>query len=328
VVELEGAGVSPQGGIAVITRLSHVTILVHDQDEALRFYTEKLGFEKRSDVAFGPGMRWLTVAPAGQSDLEIVLQKPDPAMHGEESAQQMQEMVGRGTTWVFECDDCRATYATLRERGVEFQSELREEPYGIEAVFVDLYGNSFSLLQPSPPRESGADANAETAERTGMKAALIAALRDDRAALDVVLKEISEARMTEPDATGHWSVKDVLAHIAVGEEWAAEQIERATRGGPPPSAERLQTLGEEGWFDNEFRNTHYYEQNKDRPLADVRAWSRETHERLLAAIEAAPEAALAEPDWWTGGRPLGQSVTTVHGMEHAQELRAWLAQES
>src|SRR5260370_22433278 len=119
----------------MITRLTHVTVLVHDQDEALRFYTEKLGFEKRFDVAFGPGARWLTVAPIGQTDVEIVLQKPDPAMHGDEDARQMTEAIGRGTTWDFTCDDCRATHAALRERGVEFQSEPQEQPYDVEAVF-------------------------------------------------------------------------------------------------------------------------------------------------------------------------------------------------
>src|SRR6185437_442581 len=89
----------------MITRLARVTIYVHDQDEALAFYTEKLGLEKRSDVTFGPGARWLTVAPAGQTDFEILLQSPVPAMHGEEFAQKISERVGQGTTWVFFTDD-------------------------------------------------------------------------------------------------------------------------------------------------------------------------------------------------------------------------------
>ena len=138
----------------MITRLARVTIYVHDQDEALRFYTEKLGLEKRSDVAFGPGARWLTVAPAGQTDFEILLQAPVPAMHGEEFAQKISERVGQGTTWVFFTDNCRADYETLKGRGVSFSSEPQEQPYGVEAVFQDLYGNSFSLLQPAATPEA------------------------------------------------------------------------------------------------------------------------------------------------------------------------------
>ena len=133
----------------MITRLARVTIYVHNQDEALAFYTEKLGLEKRSDVTFGPGARWLTVAPTGQTDFEILLQSPVPAMHGEEFAQKISERVGQGTTWVFFTDDCRADYATLKGRGVSFSSAPQEQPYGVEAVFQDLYGNSFSLLQPA-----------------------------------------------------------------------------------------------------------------------------------------------------------------------------------
>lgn len=134
----------------MITRLARVTIYVRDQEEALRFYTEQLGLEVRSDVQFGPGARWLTIAPIGQTDIEIVLQEPVPAMHGEVFAQKITERVGQGTTWVFATDDCRADYETLKGRGVTFSSPPQEQPYGVEAVFQDLYGNSFSLLQPTP----------------------------------------------------------------------------------------------------------------------------------------------------------------------------------
>ena len=134
----------------MITRLIRVTILVRDQDEAVRFYTEKLGLEKRADVTFGPGARWLTVAPQGQTELEIVLQQPAVALHGEEGAEQLLARVGQGTTWVFSTDDCRATYERLRARGVKFISPPQEQMYGVEALFEDLYGNRFSLLSPKP----------------------------------------------------------------------------------------------------------------------------------------------------------------------------------
>ncbi len=133
----------------MITRRARVTIYVHSQDDALRFYTEQLGLEKRSDVRFGPGARWLTVVPAGQTDFEILLQEPVPAMHGEEFARTISERVGQSSTWVFFSDDCRADYETLKGRGVKFSSAPQDQPYGVEAVFQDLYGNSFSLLQPA-----------------------------------------------------------------------------------------------------------------------------------------------------------------------------------
>ncbi len=120
----------------MISKLGHVTILVRDQDEALKFYTEKLGLEKRADVPFGPEMRWLTVAPKGQKEMEIVLQQPG-GYHDEETQKSMLERVGQSTAWVFETDDCQSAYETLNSRGVQ-------------AIFKDLYGNQFVLLEPKP----------------------------------------------------------------------------------------------------------------------------------------------------------------------------------
>lgn len=131
----------------MINKLNVVTILVRDQEEALRFYTEKLGFEKRADQMFGPGVRWLTVAPPDQEEVEIVLQKPDPAMHGEEQAEAMLALVGKTPTWSFSTNDCRAAHETLSDRGVNFVQPPEEQPYGVEALFEDLYGNVFSLLE-------------------------------------------------------------------------------------------------------------------------------------------------------------------------------------
>lgn len=132
----------------MITRLARVTILVRDQDEALRFYTEKLGLEKRADEVFGPGVRWLTVTPRDQEELEIVLLKPEALLHGEALAKKLLKRVGQGTTWVFYTDDCRKTFEALSSRGVKFLSSPTEQPYGVEALFKDLYGNVFSLLEP------------------------------------------------------------------------------------------------------------------------------------------------------------------------------------
>ena len=134
----------------LINRLSVVSIFVRDQDEALRFYTEKLGLEKRADTTFGPGMRWLTVAPKGQRTPEIALAKPDAVLHGEERTRVLLERIGSGTTWVFDTDDCRKAYRILLARGVTFINPPTEQVYGTEAIFEDLYGNIFSLLEASP----------------------------------------------------------------------------------------------------------------------------------------------------------------------------------
>ncbi len=133
----------------MITQQSIVTIVVDDQDEAHTFYTEKLGFETRTDETFGPGARWLTVAPPDQTEVEILLQEPNPDQHGDEGARELSELVGRNPTWSFRTDDVDAAYEKLHEAGVEFPREPADRPYGREAVFEDLYGNRFSLLEPA-----------------------------------------------------------------------------------------------------------------------------------------------------------------------------------
>jgi predicted enzyme related to lactoylglutathione lyase len=133
----------------MISTLAVVTIIVEDQDDAIEFYTGRLGFELRRDESFGPGGRWVTVAPPGQTEVEIHLQEPTADLHGEAGAARLREQVGRSPTWSFHTDDCEVTYESLRSEGVTFVSEPAERPYGVEAVFEDLYGNRFSLLEPA-----------------------------------------------------------------------------------------------------------------------------------------------------------------------------------
>lgn len=132
----------------MIQRLAHVTVIVRDQDEALRFYTEKLGMEKRADRRMG-SFRFLTVAPPG-SNVAIVLQRPGAPFQSAEEEQQMLSRVGQGTTWVLETDDCRKDHAAMVAAGVAFQQAPKDLPWGVSAVFEDLYGNRYNLLQPIP----------------------------------------------------------------------------------------------------------------------------------------------------------------------------------
>jgi predicted enzyme related to lactoylglutathione lyase len=134
----------------MLTKIAVVTIIVRDQDEALAFYTEKLGFEKMDDMVFGASDRWLTVTAPQQKDVQIFLQKADS--FGIDASDQ----VGKATMWAFNTDDCRATYETLKARGVKFLGEPKERPYGVEATFEDLYGNKFSMVEEA--KGGGADA--------------------------------------------------------------------------------------------------------------------------------------------------------------------------
>jgi predicted enzyme related to lactoylglutathione lyase len=138
----------------LITRLGQVTVIVKDQEEALRFYTEKLGLVKRADDSSLPGFRWLTVSPKDQKLPEIVLQKPGPPFHDDETARELLERVGKNPTWVFNTDDCRKDYETMKSRGVNFVAEPESKPYGIEALFEDLYGNMYSLLEMRIPPQA------------------------------------------------------------------------------------------------------------------------------------------------------------------------------
>jgi catechol 2,3-dioxygenase-like lactoylglutathione lyase family enzyme len=134
----------------MIRRMSHATVFVDNQDEALKFYRDKLGFEVRTDAKVSDEFRWLTVGPKGQPDFEIVLMEPKPGMlMDEETANQLRSIMAKGVlgAGVFNTENCRATYEELKGRGVEFVSEPAERPYGIEAVFKDNSGNWFSLTQ-------------------------------------------------------------------------------------------------------------------------------------------------------------------------------------
>ena len=136
----------------MIRKLSHTTIWVLDQDAALAYYTNTLGFEVRTDARLD-GFRWLTVSPPDQPDHELILLEPSPPMMDADAAEQLKALVAKGALGpgAFETDDCAKTYAELSDRGVSFLSEPTERFYGIEATFRDNSGNWFSMTQRTPP---------------------------------------------------------------------------------------------------------------------------------------------------------------------------------
>jgi len=136
----------------MIRKMSHATIFVNNQDEALSFYRDKLGFTLHTDAMVGADFRWLTVTAPDQPDFEIILMEPKPGMLMDEAtANQLRQIMNKGVlgAGAFSTDDCRQTYEELKEKGVQFVSEPAKRPYGIEAVFKDNSGNWFSLTQPT-----------------------------------------------------------------------------------------------------------------------------------------------------------------------------------
>jgi predicted enzyme related to lactoylglutathione lyase len=133
-------------------KIANAQLWVHDQEEALAFYTKKLGMEVRADATLPElgNFRWLTVAPAGQPDISIALMAiPVPPVMDTETAEQVRSLMAKGFagTVFLTTDDCRAAYQELKGRGVEFTEEPEERPYGIDAGFRDPSGNALRLTQ-------------------------------------------------------------------------------------------------------------------------------------------------------------------------------------
>jgi catechol 2,3-dioxygenase-like lactoylglutathione lyase family enzyme len=136
----------------MLKQLTNVTVWVHDQDEALAFYTEKLGMELRQDVTVPElgNFRWLTVGLVGQPDVGVALMAvPGAPVLDAETQEQLKSLVAKGFAGglFFATDDVHATYDELKSRGVEFQQEPTEQPYGIDAGFRDPSGNQMRMAQ-------------------------------------------------------------------------------------------------------------------------------------------------------------------------------------
>ena len=136
----------------MLNKLTYVQVWVHDQDEALAFYTDKLGMEVRDDVTV-PEMgnfRWLAVGIPGQDVSIALLAIPGPPVFDEETRESIQRLLAKGASGglFFQTDDAQKSYQELKSRGVEFTQEPTEQPYGIDAGFRDASGNHFRLAQP------------------------------------------------------------------------------------------------------------------------------------------------------------------------------------
>jgi predicted enzyme related to lactoylglutathione lyase len=137
-------------------RIATAQLWVHDQDEALAFYTKKLGMEVREDYTLAEmgNFRWLTVGPVGQPDIAITLMAiPGPPVFDEDTIEQVRALMAKGAagTIFLTTDDCQASYEELKGRGVEFVDTPQETPYGIDSSFRDPSGNHMRLTQLRAP---------------------------------------------------------------------------------------------------------------------------------------------------------------------------------
>jgi len=132
----------------MIKHLALTTVWSTDQERDKKFFVETLGFEERMDMPMGD-MRWVTVSPPNQPDVQLTLMRPDGPGLDPESGKALLALVSKGAlgAGAFHTDDCRGDYAELRAKGVEFLQEPQERPYGIEAIFRDPTGNWYSLTQ-------------------------------------------------------------------------------------------------------------------------------------------------------------------------------------
>jgi catechol 2,3-dioxygenase-like lactoylglutathione lyase family enzyme len=135
----------------MLKQLTNVQVWVHDQDEALAFYTDKLGMELREDVTV-PEMgnfRWLTVGIPGQEVSITLMAIPGPPVFDDETREQINKLLAKGASGglFFATDDAQKSYEELKSRGVEFTQEPTEQPYGVDAGFRDVSGNHFRMTQ-------------------------------------------------------------------------------------------------------------------------------------------------------------------------------------
>jgi catechol 2,3-dioxygenase-like lactoylglutathione lyase family enzyme len=133
----------------MITKLSHTTFYVRDQNAAYDTYVNKLGFKVHTDMTMDNGFRWLTVTPPDQPNFEIVLAEPNPPMFAPELVPHVRALLDKDALGggVWETDDCQKTYEEMKAKGIAFSKAPTQEFYGVEALFQDGCGNWFSLTE-------------------------------------------------------------------------------------------------------------------------------------------------------------------------------------
>jgi len=122
----------------MLTNLTHICIVVRNYDEAIRWYQEKLGFELKSDDSYAEGLRWVTIGPPGEQEVQIVL------LHAPEGSLKQNQV-----SVIFQTENCQETVEQLRSNGVNIIMDPNPAPWGTQAIFEDLYGNTFVIVEPN-----------------------------------------------------------------------------------------------------------------------------------------------------------------------------------
>ena len=130
-------------GFAESRRIATVTLVVADYDEAIAWYVGKLGFALIDDIDLGEGKRWVTVTPAGQGPRLLLAEASDDVQKS-----RVGDQTGGRVAFFLETDDFARDHAAMLENGIDFHETPRHEPYGTVAVFADLYGNLWDLIEP------------------------------------------------------------------------------------------------------------------------------------------------------------------------------------
>lgn len=128
----------------MITKTTHITLFVKDQDEALKFYTEKLGFKLHTDSLMANNERWVTIHPAQQNDFEFALMKATTPAQKALVGKQAPDM----PLFCVSTDNCRKMVDDLKKKGIKFLGDVEDMPWGIAASFLDLYGNTIYMVEP------------------------------------------------------------------------------------------------------------------------------------------------------------------------------------
>jgi len=289
-----------------ITRVGTVSLFVHDQERARKFYTEMLGMEVRTDEPLCPGAsgRWLAVAPPG-AETEIVLYLPD------ENWDHYSQVVGKSQALTLEASDLEEVHRTLTERGVKFVQEPQKQLWGTFAIIEDSEGNTLIVAE-------------QKTDVPRTKDELLARIDRSRRELENMIQPLSEERLSRRGPFG-WSVKDHLAHLATWELGIVELLQKRPRF----AAMGVEEAVTQGKTEDEI-NELIFRRRAHRTVSEVMADFEEVHARMLQLLRSMDEQAFFQPyATYLPAGTTGSQLPVIHWIagntyEHFDEHRGYI----
>jgi len=289
-----------------ITRVGTVSLFVHDQERARKFYTEMLGMEVRTDEPLFPGAsaRWLAVAPPG-AETEIVLYLPD------ENWDHYSQVVGKSQALTLEASDLEEVHRTLTERGVKFVQEPQKQLWGTFAIIEDSEGNTLIVAE-------------QKTDVPRTKDELLARIDRSRRELENMIQPLSEERLSRRGPFG-WSVKDHLAHLATWELGIVELLQKRPRF----AAMGVEEAVTQGKTEDEI-NELIFRRRAHRTVSEVMADFEEVHARMLQLLRSMDEQAFFQPyATYLPAGTTGSQLPVIHWIagntyEHFDEHRGYI----